>query len=236
MTKTEVLKELKSYSNENNKKTLLKHGAKEPFYGVKVQDLKKIQKKIKKDHNLALELYSTGNSDAMYLAGFIADEKIITKETLNIWVNEAYWYYISEYTVPWIAAESEYGFEIGLEWIDSMEEERVAAGWATLAYLATIKQDDELDIAEYKKLLVRVEKNIANAQNRVRYVMNGFVIGIGGSISELNELATEVAKNIGKIEVDLGGTACKVPLATDYIKKVIDSGKLGNKRKKSARK
>ena len=51
----------------------LRHGAKEPFYGVKVGDLKPIQKRIKKDHALALALYDTGVSDAMYLAALIAE-------------------------------------------------------------------------------------------------------------------------------------------------------------------
>ena len=44
MTAQEVLKKLEDYGDERTKNTLLKHGAKEPFYGVKVQDLKKILK------------------------------------------------------------------------------------------------------------------------------------------------------------------------------------------------
>ncbi len=127
----EILKELEGYGNDGTKKIFAKHGVREPFYGVKVQDLKKIQKRIKKNH----------------------------------------------------------------------------------------------------ELLERIEKNIHNAQNRVRYTMNGFVIAIGSYIVELTERAKEVAKTIGKVNVDVGGTACKVPLATDYIIKVIDRGNLGKKRK-----
>jgi hypothetical protein len=50
MTAQEILDELKSLGNEATKKVLLKHGAREPFFGVKVEDLKKIQKRIKKDY------------------------------------------------------------------------------------------------------------------------------------------------------------------------------------------
>ena len=233
MTTQEILQELEGYGNEATKKIFLKHGAEEPFYGVKVQDLKKIQKRIKKNHELSLELYATGNSDAMYLAGLIADENKISKSDLNKWVDGAYWYMISEYTVPWIAAESRHGIELGLEWIDSDKERITSAGWATLANCASIKQDNELNISVYGNLLDRVEKNIHKAENRVRYTMNGFVIAIGCYIEELTEKACEVAKKIGKVNVDMGGTACKVPLATDYIKKVIDMGRLGKKRKKA---
>lgn len=231
MTTKEILKELKGYGNEGTKKIFLKHGAREPFYGVKVQDLKKIQKRVKKHHELSLELYATGNSDAMYLAGLIADETEISKSDLNKWVDEAYWYMISEYTVPWIAAESNYGFELGLDWIDSDEERTASAGWATLANYAAIKPDIELNIEVFNELLDRVEKNIRQAQNRVRFTINGFVIAIGSHIVELTEKASSVAKNIGKVNVDMGGTACKVPLAIDYINKVIDRGSLGKKRK-----
>ena len=73
MTAKDVLVQLKALGSEQTKKTLLRHGAREPFFGVKVADLKTLQKKIKTDHALALDLYASGNSDAMYLAGLIAD-------------------------------------------------------------------------------------------------------------------------------------------------------------------
>lgn len=231
MTTKEVLKELEGYGNASTKKIFLKHGAREPFYGVKVQDLKKIQKKIKKDHELSLELYATGNSDAMYLAGLIADEGKISKNDLNTWAEEAYWYMISEYTVAWIAAESNYGFELGLEWINSDKEHIASAGWNTLSSYAALKPDEELNVEIYSELLHRVENHIHEAQNRVRYTMNGFVISVGSAIKSLTDKATAVAQKIGKINVDMNGTACKVPLATDYIKKIADKGQLGKKRK-----
>jgi len=231
MTSDEVLCELKGYGNEGTKNIFIKHGAREPFYGVKVQDLKKIQKKVKVDHDLSLDLYATGNSDAMYLAGLIADEKAISKDDLNKWADEAYWYMLSEYTVPWIAAESRHGYELGLEWIESSEERIACAGWSTLSSYASLTPDEKLDVAKYDDLLNRIEKTIHEAPNRVRFTMNGFVIAVGCYIQELTAKATEVGKQIGKVNVDMGGTACKVPFVPDYIKKVIDRGSIGKKRK-----
>ncbi|MCK5741155.1 MAG: DNA alkylation repair protein [Chlorobi bacterium] len=231
MSLQEVLSELEGYGDENTKNTFMRHGAKEPYYGVKVQDVKKIVKKIKKDHELSLELFDTGNSDAMYMAGLIADESLISKEELRQWADGAYWYMISEYPVPWVAAESPYAIELGLEWIESDEERIASCGWATLAYYAALKEDSELDIKMYSSLLDRVEKDVHNAKNRVRYTMNGFVIAVGAYISELTAKASEVGGRIGKVKVDMGGTTCKVPLAKDYIKKVVDKGRVGKKRK-----
>ena len=231
MTTKEILCELEVYGDEQTKSTLMRHGAKEPFFGVKVQDLKKILKKTKRNHELSLELYATGNHDAMYLAGLMADEQQIIKEQLELWVGQAYWSYLTEYTVPWVAAETEHGLELGLKWIRSDIETVASSGWGTLAYYAAVNEDEKLDTKTYIKLLETVEKEIHGAQNRVRYAMNGFVIAVGTYVEGLTEKSKEVAKRIGKVNVDVGGTACKVPLANDHIDKVIARGKIGVKRK-----
>ena len=231
MTATEVLKQLEAYGDERTKNTLMKHGAKEPFFGVKVADLKKILKKTKKNHELSLALYNTGNTDAMYLAGLMADEKQITKKQLEDWADKAYWYYLSEYTVPWVAAETDFGLELGQKWIKSKEERIAVAGWATLAYYTAVNEDADLPIDLYRKLLDQVGNEIHDAPNRVRYTMNGFVISVGSYVKELTKKSQEIANKIGKVYVEMGGTACKVPLAKDYIQKVIDKGRVGVKRK-----
>jgi len=231
MTAKEVLDQLKKMGSPTIKKVLLNHGAKEPFYGVKIGDMKPLQKKIKKDYALSMELYKTGISDAMYLAGLIADESKMTKKDIQQWADGAYWSMLSEYTVPWVASESKYGYELALEWIDSKKELIAAAGWATLAALVAIKPDAELDLKKYKSLLLRAEKEIHRAPNRVRYTMNSFIIAVGGYVIPLSDHAIATAKNTGTVMVDMGGTACKVPAAADYIEKMKKKGYLGKKRK-----
>jgi hypothetical protein len=200
-------------------------------YGVKVEDLKKIQKKIKKNNQLALALYDTGISDARYLAGLIADENQITKADLQHWVNHANWYMISEYTVPWVAAESSHGYELALEWIDANDEMKQVAGWSTLSNIMSIKPDNELPMIKLRQLLQRVKNEIATAPNRTRYAMNGFVITAGCFVKELTEEALETGKLIGKVKVEMGNTSCKVPNAPDYIQKAIEKGTIGKKKK-----
>jgi len=231
MTLNEIMQQLQQMGSDQTKKVFLRHGAREPFFGVKVEDLKKIQKKVKSDYQLSLQLFSTGNSDAMYLAGLIADPKQMTRSDLNDWVEKAYWYMISEYTVAWVASESNFGTELALEWIDSDKENIASAGWSTLASIAALKKDEEIDSSLYADLLDRVSKNIHSEKNRVRYAMNNFVIALGGYCTHLTDNASNVASTIGVVNVEMGGTACKVPVATDYIKKMHDRGWLGKKRK-----
>jgi len=231
MTAMKIVGELKSLGSDSIKKVLMKHGAREPFFGVKVEHLKKIQKRIKVDHKLALELYDTGISDAMYLAGLIADDAQMTKKDLQRWLDQAYWYMLSEYTVPWVAAGSKFGHELALEWIESKKEHIAAAGWTTLSSLVAIKDDAELDMAELKKLLARVQKTIHQQPNRVRYAMNGFVISVGCYVKALTPLSIATGKQIGPTQVDMGETECRVPNVVEYIEKVRARGSIGKKRK-----
>jgi 3-methyladenine DNA glycosylase AlkD len=231
MTANEVLEQLKPLGAESYKKVLRNHGVPEPFFGVKIEELKKFQKQIKKDYQLALDLYDTGNYDAMYLAGLIADDVKMTKKDLQHWAKKAHCGGIAEFTVAWVAAESRFGYELALEWIESKEERIAATGWATLSSLVSIKDDAELDVAALKKLLARVAKMIHQQPNRVRYTMNGFVIAVGSYVRELTAIAIETAQKVGDVYVDMSGTSCKVPTAVDYIQKVEKRGALGKKRK-----
>jgi 3-methyladenine DNA glycosylase AlkD len=231
MTAEEIVQELKSLGIDSYKKVLLNHGAKEPVFGVKIEELKKIHKRVRKDYQLALDLYETGIYDAMYLAGLVADETRMTKKDLQRWADKANCYPISEYTVAWVAAESNHGREMALKWIDSKKESVASSGWATRSGLVALKDDAQLDMDELARLLQRVRKTIHQQPNRVRYVMNNFVIAAGSYVAELTELALQAGEEIGPVEVDMDGTACKVPYAPDYIRKVQARGSVGKKRK-----
>lgn len=120
-----ILNELKSLGRESTRRVLLNHGVKDPCYGVRIADLKPIQKRVKRDHGLALALYDTGVYDAM----------------------------------------------------------------------------------------------------------NQFIISVGCHVKPLTALALQTGEEIGRVEVDMGNTACKVPYAPDYIRKVEQRGLIGRKRK-----
>ncbi|MBS1523086.1 MAG: DNA alkylation repair protein [Bacteroidetes bacterium] len=231
MTVQEIMDDLKAHGSDSIKKILLKHGVKEPFFGVKIEYMKPIQKKVKMDYQLAKDLYATGNADAMYLAGLIADDGKMTRDDLQLWAKQALSNNIGEYTVPWVATGSKSGFELALEWIDSPEEYIAACGWSTLSNIVSLKPDNELDIPELKRLLERVAKTIHTSPNRVRSTMNGFLIALGTYVIPLYEKTIATAKSIGAVTVIKEGTSCKVPDATEYIMKAKNKGALGKKKK-----
>ncbi len=222
---------LEKLGNAQTKKTWTAHGASGDFFGVKIGDMKGIVKKIKGRQDLALDLYGTGNLDAMYLAGLVADGARMSKKELEGWAKAARWGMISEYTVPWVAAESPHAQELALKWMDAKDEKVAGAGWNTYSGIVSVRPDAELDLAEIEGLLKRVAKEIGKAPNRVKYCMNGFVIAVGGAVKPLLAKAKAAAKALGKVEVDMGDTACKVPPALATIEKIESMGRVGLKRK-----
>jgi 3-methyladenine DNA glycosylase AlkD len=230
MTASSVLKRLKTLGSEQTRKTLKRHGATEPLFGVKIQDLKKVEREIRGDHPLVRELFRTGNSDAMYLACLAADPMQMTPEDLEEWASAAPWSMISD-AVAGVAADSPHGWTLGRKWIDSEHENVAVAGWSTLAGVVAVRPDNELDLPAIRRLLNHVGRKIHKAPNRVRYVMNGFVISAGAAVADLTEEALSIANKIGPVEVDMGETACKVPAAAEYIEKIRGMGRIGRKRK-----
>ncbi|MEY2494113.1 MAG: hypothetical protein QOJ45_605 [Verrucomicrobiota bacterium] len=231
MTAKEILAELKPLGRDSYKKVMFNHGVKEPCFGVKISELQKIQKRIKKDYQLALDLYDTGNYDAMYLAGLIADDARMTKKELTHWIANATHEPLASSTVPWVAAGSSHGWELALEWIDSKKALTAEAGWATFRSLVSIKDDSELDLTELKRLLDRVRKTIQQAPDDVRSSMNGFVIAVGSYVQSLTDVAIQTAEKIGPVTVEMGNTSCQVPFAPDSIRTVQKRGAIGKKRK-----
>jgi DNA alkylation repair enzyme len=232
MTAKEILEELKPLGRESYKRLLFNnYGVKEPCFGVPIGELKKFQKRIRKDYQLALDLYDTGNYDAMYLAGLIADDARMTRKDLQRWVDKAYAGSLPGATVPWVAAGSPHGREMALKWIESAKNLEAAAGWTTLSGLLALKGDAELDLPELKRLLQRVQKTIHKAPDVVRYSMNGFIIAVGSYVQPLTEIAIQTGEKIGPVTADLGDNHCQVPFAPDYIRKVQKRGSVGKKRK-----
>lgn len=230
----DVMSRLKELGTEQTKKTLRKYGATDPFYGVKIGDLKKyLVKEVKKDQNLALALFDTGNSDAQYLAGLSIQPKLVTKEQLQHWGEKSHWSAISEAIVASVAAESPFALELAREWLTSTDELIENTGWCCYGKYISIAPNDQIDYKEVANLLKSVKETIHHSPKGVRYCMNQFVIYVGVHYSPLLAEAQKVAEEIGEITGSFGDVSCNVPLASKAIQKTLDSGRNGLKKKRA---
>ncbi|MEK7484491.1 MAG: DNA alkylation repair protein, partial [Planctomycetota bacterium] len=84
----EVIQELESLGTEQNRKTYKRHGSGEKVFGVSYANLYKLQKKFKKNTDLAEKLWESGIQDARILATMIADAEKITEKTIDRWLKQ----------------------------------------------------------------------------------------------------------------------------------------------------
>ena len=231
MELNEIMDELKSLGTERTKKMYISNGAKEPVFGVTISAMKPIFKKIKYNQLLAEQLYATGNYDAMYLAGMIAEPKKMTEEDFNRWIEDAYFYMISDFIVAVILAETDIAFTIADRWIDSGKELIMSAGWSCYDWLLGTRKDSEFKKDKLLAMLTTVLDTIHNQPNRTKYAMNNFIMSVGISYLPLHEEAKKIAQEVGKVDVFMGQTRLQTTVATEYIQNAVDKGKIGFKRK-----
>lgn len=226
-----ILKELEALGSERTKKSYLQQGAHEPLFGVATGAMKPIAKKIKRNQAVAEELYATGNYDAMYLAGMIADVKAMTEDDFDRWMKGAYFYMISDFIVAVTLAETGFAMEVSDRWILDGRELYVSAGYSCYCWLLGNRKDEEFDQDKLSKMLDLVKKTIHTRENRVKYAMNLFVVTIGVSYLPLHEKAVEVADAIAIIEISDAKGKHSLPVASVEIQKAVQKDRLGFKRR-----
>ncbi|MEC0125586.1 DNA alkylation repair protein [Paenibacillus pabuli] len=231
MNLDEVMQELEALGKERTKKMYMSNGAHEPLFGVATGAMKPIAKKIKKDQPLADQLYATGNYDAMYFAGIIADPKAMTRADFERWMDTAYFYMISDYIVAVTLAETDIAQEVADAWIASGDELRMSAGWSCYCWLLGSRPDHEFDEGKLSDMLGQVQQTIHEAPERTKYSMNNFLYTVATSYQPLHDQAVETAKAVGPVEVNKDKPKSTFLQASENIQKAVDKGRIGFKRK-----
>lgn len=226
-----VMQELEALGKERIKKTYLSNGAQEPLFGVATGAMKPLAKKIKKNQPLAEQLYATGNYDAMYFAGIIADPMTMTEADFESWMDGAYFYMLSDYVVAVSLAETVIAQAVADKWIASGEELRMSAGWSCYCWLLGNRPDSEFSGSKIASMLDQVENTIHDSPDRTKSAMNNFIYTVGISFLPLHDKAVETAKSVGPVEISRDKKKNSILLASENIQKEIDRGKLGFKRK-----
>ena len=216
MNAKQALSKLKSLGSAQTRKTYGRHGVTGEQFGVKYGDLSKLVKTIGVDHELALELWESGNHDARILATMIVDPEKMTAKALGAWIKVVDNHVVSS-AVAKVVAGSPAGRKGLRRMLAKKSEWPAATAWMALGGVAALP--DALTKVEARELLAEIEERIHQSPNRVKYSMNTALIALGSYAPGLEAEATRTANRIGQVEVDHGLTNCKTPLAAPYIKK-----------------
>ncbi|MBM7660284.1 3-methyladenine DNA glycosylase AlkD [Bacillus mesophilus] len=226
-----VMQELEALGKERSKKMYISNGAHEPVFGVATGAMKPIAKKIKINQPLAEVLYATGNYDAMYFAGIIADPKAMTETDFERWMDGAYFYMLSDYVVAVTLSESPLAQDIADKWIASGDELKMSAGYSCYCWLLGNRKDHEFSESKISDMLDHVKKTIHESPERTKSAMNNFVYTVGVSYLPMHEKAVKTAEEIGIVEVKRDEKKSSLLNAYESIQKEVDRNRLGFKRK-----
>lgn len=226
-----VMQELEALGKERMKKIYISNGAKEPLFGVATGAMKPLAKKIKNNQDLAEQLYATGNYDAMYFAGIIADPKAMTEADFERWIEAAYFYMLSDYVVAVTLAETEIAQVVADKWIASGEELKMSAGWSCYCWLLGNRQDSEFEPSKIASMLNQVKNTIHDSPARTKSAMNNFIYTVGISFIPLHDQAVETAMAVGPVEIKQDHKKSSILLASEMIQKEVARGRIGFKRK-----
>jgi 3-methyladenine DNA glycosylase AlkD len=173
--------ELEALGKENIKKRYLGRGAREPLFGVGTGAMKPLFRRIKKDQALAEALYASGNYDAMYFAGMIADPQAMTGADFDRWMEAAYFPMLSDFVVAVTLAEADCAQDVADRWIPDGRELYRSAGWACYEWLLGWRPDADFDREKIMAMLETAGRGVDGETDQVRSAMNNFVTAVGVS-------------------------------------------------------
>jgi 3-methyladenine DNA glycosylase AlkD len=223
MTAPEVLSLLKKAGKPQTAAIYKRYGTGDNVFGTLTSEVGKLQKKIKVDHALALELWKTGNAEARMLAVQVADPQKVTSALAQKFLADGPVRFLGLYLAALIA-RSPIADKTMRAWTKSPDEVTRETGYNILS--ARLKADaDSISDADAGKVIATIEKQIHKSPNWARFAMNNAIIAVGVWRPKVRKAAVAAATRIGKVDVDHGDTNCTTPEAVSYIEKAARRGR-----------
>ena len=235
MTVKEILAQLKSLGDDARRKHNTKAGAPDNQFGVKLGDIRAvakmlIAKKIKADHQLALDLWDTGNVEAQLLATLLIKPQSLSASELDKLTRSTTCAQVAEWLNSYVVAQHPQKEALREKWMQAKEKDPWAAraGWHLTASAvnkgtankgAGNKGAGGLDLPA---LLDRIEKEMPKAMPEVQWTMNNTLAAIGIHEPKLRKRAVAIGEKIGLYRdwpVSKGCTPPYVPVWVDFMVK-----------------
>ena len=214
----DVIERLEEMGDERARKVWARVGMDtKNYFGVNLTKLKKISKEVKRDHELAQKLWDSGIHDAQLLACYIEEPKKVTLEQIDSWIQDVDFMDLSDKFATEVVWKTQWAKEKMVEWTSHEKEYYKRAGYVLVGKFAQKGKDSEISEEELFEYLDRIENELQGERNWVREVMNYALIHIGSRGPKLNARGIEVAKKIGKVDVDFGESKCMVPDANERL-------------------
>ncbi|WP_285638680.1 DNA alkylation repair protein [Lentzea sp. NBRC 102530] len=191
-----------------------KHG---DDHGVNLTKLRAIAKRLKTQQDLAVELWSTGDTAARLLALLVNRPKAFSQDDLDAMLREAVRPKVHDWLVNYVVKKSPHCEALRVLWFADDDPVVASAGWA-LTVDRVAKQPDGLDL---DGLLDRIEKDMKDAPQRLQWAMNHCLAQIGIERPELRARAVEIGERLEVLKDYPTPAGCTSPFAPIWIAEMV---------------
>ncbi|MFM9996925.1 MAG: DNA alkylation repair protein [Phycisphaerales bacterium] len=220
MTVKEILEKLESLGGEKRRAWNIKNGAgKARTFGVETGDIRSLAKKIKTNHELALQLWKTGNIDAQLLAILLMKPKSLSAAEVDTMVRAATFAWVADWFNAYIVKEQPPADKetLRIKWMEDEDGWAARAGW-NLTASKIGKGADGLDLPA---LLGRIESEMADAPPETQWTMNAVLANIGIHDAKLRKRAIAIGEKLGIFRDYPCSKGCTSPFAPIWINEMV---------------
>ncbi len=217
MTLKETLSQLEALGNEKMRKQNTKHGAGDNQFGVRRGDVRKLAKKIKTNHELAVGLWKTGNIDAQFLAILLIEPKSLSADEMDRMVRSVTFVEVADWLNSYVVKNHPDKETLRQGWMATDDPMAARAGWSLTAG-RVVKCPEGLDLPA---LLDRIESEMGNAAPEVQWTMNGCLAEIGIHFADHRERALAIGESLGIYRDYPVSKGCTSPFAPIWINAMV---------------
>ena len=195
----EVLRRLKVEARPEQLEGMARYGiVVENRLGVSIPGLRKVAKEIGKNHDLGIELWKTGVSDAMILASLVAEPEKLTEEQMEEWVSDFNSWDVCDQVCNNLFNGHPLVWKKVVDWSQREEVFVKRAAFALLSSLAV--HDKEAADKKFIDFLLVIKREATDNRNFVKKAVNWALRNIGKRSLNLNRASINVAREIQQID------------------------------------
>ena len=217
MTLQNTLAQLESLGDEKRRAHNRKSGAGENQFGVQLGDIRKLAAKIKTSHQLANELWDTGNIDAQLLAILLIKPNKLSREEMDRMVRSANFVHVADWLNSYVVKDHPEKEALRQAWMEDDDPWAARAGWS-LTSERIAKSPDGLDLPA---LLDRIESEMGTSAPEVQWTMNFCLAGIGIHFSKHRKRSIAIGEKLGVYRDYPVSKGCTSPFAPIWINEMV---------------
>jgi 3-methyladenine DNA glycosylase AlkD len=218
MTIDEILAQLKSLGDLARRAHNTRAGASDNQFGVKLGDIRAMAKKIKTDHELALNLWDTGNVEAQLLATLIIKPKSLSADELDKLTRSTTCAQVADWLNAYVVAQHPEKEVLREKWMKAKDRWAARAGWNLTASRVNKGDHDSLDLPA---LLDRIEKEMPKAMPDVQWTMNNTLGAIGIHHPKHRKRAIAIGEKIGLYQDWPVSKGCTPPYVPVWVEAMV---------------